>query len=416
MSSVEATLNALRRMPENRFCGTCRKEDRFGHKNACMKFRIFICSDCKSAHQAFSHKCKSITMSNWSKAEVDELKAPNGGNARNFATTFAKLDKESDVWPRGCEADEVKAFVLKAYDQLRWHDASGAPRAERTVSAPDVGPVRPDLMAATRAAPSFSTSSASAPKVSLSRTAPLPSKTMDADLLCDPLGAYDPFGAFGDFGGHIDHFDDDFSGTTTTTPAKSSLDEWSGFSGSAPVFPAADVSDPFGEFESANTPASMAPAPMAAPLPMGSPMSQPVSKAAAPPAPHAAPVSDDPFSALGASGFSALGASAPVVNPLASCAADTTPAKPALSGVGVAKVLSTGAAAAPTGIMPAVMPAGMRYGSMAGGVAGGPLGAEFIDTAALRAPPQRMPPMMAGCGVPARPGMPPMYGSGMATA
>ena len=29
-----------------------------GFKDVCMKFKIFLCSDCKSAHQAFSHRCK----------------------------------------------------------------------------------------------------------------------------------------------------------------------------------------------------------------------------------------------------------------------------------------------------------------------------------------------------------------------
>ena len=48
-----------------------------------MKFKIFICSDCKSCHQAFSHRCKSVTMSNWSMAEVDVLRHENGGAARS---------------------------------------------------------------------------------------------------------------------------------------------------------------------------------------------------------------------------------------------------------------------------------------------------------------------------------------------
>ena len=51
-------LNALRRQAENKVCATCPYEDRMGFKDVCMKFKIFICSDCKSAHQAFSHRCK----------------------------------------------------------------------------------------------------------------------------------------------------------------------------------------------------------------------------------------------------------------------------------------------------------------------------------------------------------------------
>jgi hypothetical protein len=51
-------LNQLRRQPENKRCATCSHEDRMGFKDVCMKFKIFICGDCKSAHQAFSHRCK----------------------------------------------------------------------------------------------------------------------------------------------------------------------------------------------------------------------------------------------------------------------------------------------------------------------------------------------------------------------
>ena len=51
-------LNKLRREADNRKCATCPHEDRMGFNNVCMKFKIFICGDCKSAHQAFSHRCK----------------------------------------------------------------------------------------------------------------------------------------------------------------------------------------------------------------------------------------------------------------------------------------------------------------------------------------------------------------------
>ena len=54
-------LNQLRRLPENRMCGSCRHEDKLGFKNVCVKFQIFICDDCKSAHQAYSHRCKVRT-------------------------------------------------------------------------------------------------------------------------------------------------------------------------------------------------------------------------------------------------------------------------------------------------------------------------------------------------------------------
>ena len=51
-------LNQLRRLADNKKCASCDHEDKMGFKDVCMKFKIFICGDCKSAHQAFSHRCK----------------------------------------------------------------------------------------------------------------------------------------------------------------------------------------------------------------------------------------------------------------------------------------------------------------------------------------------------------------------
>ena len=85
-------LNNLRKLAANKSCATCTHEDKMGFKDVCMKFKIFICSDCKSAHQAFSHRCKSITMSNWTHAEVMELDAStNGGNEIHNATYLARM-------------------------------------------------------------------------------------------------------------------------------------------------------------------------------------------------------------------------------------------------------------------------------------------------------------------------------------
>jgi hypothetical protein len=65
---AEAELNKLRRLAENRRCGTCCHEDRLGFNAVCVKFQIFVCGDCKSAHQAFSHRCK-VRAGGWAIAK-----------------------------------------------------------------------------------------------------------------------------------------------------------------------------------------------------------------------------------------------------------------------------------------------------------------------------------------------------------
>lgn len=77
--SVEKELSEIRREPANKICPNCQKEDKLGFDAVCVPFKTFVCSSCKSAHQAFSHRCKSVRMSNWSREEVDKLKTANGG-------------------------------------------------------------------------------------------------------------------------------------------------------------------------------------------------------------------------------------------------------------------------------------------------------------------------------------------------
>ena len=112
-----------------------------GFKNVCMKFKIFVCDDCKSAHQAFSHRCKSVTMSHWTKEEVNSLTAFNGGgNAVNRATMLANVPPSR--CRRRCHPTELKEFVQEAYDNKRWHDPNGqvaAKAAPAPAPAPAVG-------------------------------------------------------------------------------------------------------------------------------------------------------------------------------------------------------------------------------------------------------------------------------------
>lgn len=56
--AVPAELNAIRKLAENQDCANCGVHSAFGHSNVVVKFRSFVCSDCKSAHQAYSHRVK----------------------------------------------------------------------------------------------------------------------------------------------------------------------------------------------------------------------------------------------------------------------------------------------------------------------------------------------------------------------
>ncbi len=143
---VLTALNKLRRIETNRHCGTCNAYDRLGFGAVCVKFQIFVCSECKSAHQSYSHRCKSVTMSNWNQAEVEALMdANNGGNAHNRATYLARLPHDSPLIPqKGGHPNDFKQFVQAVYNEGRWYNetptftnkAPSAPALVKQMSAP----------------------------------------------------------------------------------------------------------------------------------------------------------------------------------------------------------------------------------------------------------------------------------------
>eukprot|EP00316_Scyphosphaera_apsteinii_P004165 CAMPEP_0119343790 /NCGR_PEP_ID=MMETSP1333-20130426/106636_1 /TAXON_ID=418940 /ORGANISM="Scyphosphaera apsteinii, Strain RCC1455" /LENGTH=502 /DNA_ID=CAMNT_0007356205 /DNA_START=31 /DNA_END=1540 /DNA_ORIENTATION=- len=77
-------------------------------------------------------------MSNWTKEEVDALKASNGGgNANNMKRFFATLPVSSSVWPNpNSKEGERKEFILSAYCDKSWYLDSPQPvAAEMSIEA-----------------------------------------------------------------------------------------------------------------------------------------------------------------------------------------------------------------------------------------------------------------------------------------
>lgn len=67
----EELLNKLRKLEENKHCVNCGEYAKLGHANVCGKiwkyandglvpYCSFVCHNCKSAHQSFSHRVKVI--------------------------------------------------------------------------------------------------------------------------------------------------------------------------------------------------------------------------------------------------------------------------------------------------------------------------------------------------------------------
>mmetsp|Transcript_39189 Transcript_39189/g.71346 ORF Transcript_39189/g.71346 Transcript_39189/m.71346 type:complete len:644 (+) Transcript_39189:54-1985(+) len=125
---AEKELQKLRKLDSNKKCPNCGKDGGLaGHNAVCVPYKTFICTDCKSAHQSFSHRCKSCTESFWTKEDVKALKEKyGGGNAAALRTWLAKVP-DSDWLKEGDDLNKKKRFIEKAYEEKKyWADGGAA--------------------------------------------------------------------------------------------------------------------------------------------------------------------------------------------------------------------------------------------------------------------------------------------------
>jgi len=138
--AVEKELQRLRRLPENRICPNCEKKDTsFGFQAVCMVFKTFVCGDCKSAHQSFSHRSKSVSMSIWNMKEVQSLEERNdGGNLHAVQKWIANAPESIRPCPDS-HVNEKKKFVDRAYNKKEWECT--VPRSDDNVKSTESQPL-----------------------------------------------------------------------------------------------------------------------------------------------------------------------------------------------------------------------------------------------------------------------------------
>ncbi|CAK4918441.1 unnamed protein product [Aphanomyces euteiches] len=126
---AEALLNTLRKLEANKACANCDTVAKFGHSNVCEKFKTFVCNHCKSAHQSFSHRVKSVTMSNWSQSEVEALKEDNGGGNAVARRTWLATWQDGRSMRKPSETDHLdvfKKFINAVYNDKAYYGESRA--------------------------------------------------------------------------------------------------------------------------------------------------------------------------------------------------------------------------------------------------------------------------------------------------
>lgn len=115
-AELNAALERLRKMQDNCACPNCEAVDDMGFRQVSVMFGTFVCSNCKAAHQAFSHRVKSVGMSTFSAEEVS--RAQTVGNALARATWLGRL-RRKDI-RRKCPTsqsrpEEWHAWIKRIY-------------------------------------------------------------------------------------------------------------------------------------------------------------------------------------------------------------------------------------------------------------------------------------------------------------
>jgi Putative GTPase activating protein for Arf len=121
LTPAEQKVRKLARLPSNSICPNCGKFQKFGFSTICAKFGTFVCNECKSSHQAISHRCKSLTMSSWDAAEVDALERSGNESARNTWLANAPPCGTAGRPQPGDDISVYKAFVVNAYERRMYY-------------------------------------------------------------------------------------------------------------------------------------------------------------------------------------------------------------------------------------------------------------------------------------------------------
>ena len=124
LTPAEQKVRRLARLPGNTECPNCGLQKKFGFSTICIKFGTFVCNECKSSHQAISHRCKSLTMSSWEMSEVDLLERTGNDHARNTWLQHAPPCGTGGRPQPGSDIGVFKNFVLNAYERRKFYGES----------------------------------------------------------------------------------------------------------------------------------------------------------------------------------------------------------------------------------------------------------------------------------------------------
>ncbi|GFH58993.1 hypothetical protein CTEN210_15469 [Chaetoceros tenuissimus] len=250
MLSAEVAVKKLARAEENLFCPNCGSYSKFGFSTVCIKYYTFVCNSCKTAHQAVSHRCKSLTMSSWDQGEVLKLKRHGNEVARNTWLANAPPVGQGGRPKEGDDVNVFKRFIVTVYENKKYYSADGevSSPVKSSIEAPPPQPT------ATFDAPTQPVKSRK-PKQKAKPKAPAPAPAVDLldfgafDSAPTPGPSTQPANQSSVSTGNASNDFADFGAFESAAPSTSNQ---SSISVSSPTF------DAFGDFSQAPAPAPVA--------------------------------------------------------------------------------------------------------------------------------------------------------------
>jgi len=150
---AELKVRKLAKLPSNQTCANCGRHQKHGFSTVCIKFHTFVCNDCKSSHQAISHRCKSLTMSSWSDEEVEELRQK--GNAyclKTYLKHAPPCGQQGRPQP-GSDLSVYKSFVVDVYERRKYYGEDDGTTTLAATQAAMAPPPRRQIAKAPTSAP-----------------------------------------------------------------------------------------------------------------------------------------------------------------------------------------------------------------------------------------------------------------------
>eukprot|EP00850_Spirogloea_muscicola_P010857 SM000065S20206 [mRNA] locus=s65:355604:360736:+ [translate_table: standard] len=144
----EKIIRGLVRLPENRNCINCGS---LGPQYVCSTFSVYVCTACSGVHREFSHRIKSVSMSNFTPDEVAALQA--GGNEKARQTLMREYDVARNglpdnnslaqsVCPPFSNPDRLREFIRAVYVDKRYTGERPPPKSTRSADRDELIPPR----------------------------------------------------------------------------------------------------------------------------------------------------------------------------------------------------------------------------------------------------------------------------------